>query len=314
MTAINIPIIGQLTPTLTGILDSTTGIDWTCEAATTDLTSYLRSTRQGYLLAKRKINGYIDHIQFYANEWSRALKVRGTTDEEMQRYTQAIIEPTVDNASIAKVHKLTYLISSLQGEAARAVAGFAIQESNYNAIKDALFERNAHLGQIASMGVIGDLQRQAARRRLERRPTVCETTTDGESAGKYEMVTSGRATKIDWSRQGRGIQLRIHDDSATTTRTSEDDFATNQTLLPTTYADVINPYNPDQRYKAVVLFDCGSDSTYVTKELVQQLNLPIIGNKQLRLADLEKLQPNSRKPISSKFKWLETTGRLQFVR
>ncbi|VDK17705.1 unnamed protein product [Anisakis simplex] len=64
----------------------------------------------------------------------------------------------------------------------------------------------------------------------------------------------------------------------------EDNFAKNQILLPTTYADVINPNNPDQRYKAVVLFDSGSDSTYVTKELVQQLNLPIIGRRPVTIS------------------------------
>ncbi|VDK61660.1 unnamed protein product [Anisakis simplex] len=53
----------------------------------------------------------------------------------------ATFKHSVDNAPIATVHKMSYLLSCLQGPAAQAVSGYALEEHNYNGIKDTLFRR-----------------------------------------------------------------------------------------------------------------------------------------------------------------------------
>uniref|UniRef100_A0A0M3I1S5 CCHC-type domain-containing protein n=1 Tax=Ascaris lumbricoides TaxID=6252 RepID=A0A0M3I1S5_ASCLU len=57
----------------------------------------------------------------------------------------ASFQHSVDEAPIPTVHKLSYLLGTLEGEAARTVAGYAFDENNYSVIKEALIQRYGNL-------------------------------------------------------------------------------------------------------------------------------------------------------------------------
>ncbi|MFH4981059.1 hypothetical protein AB6A40_007768 [Gnathostoma spinigerum] len=64
----------------------------------------------------------------------------------------------------------------------------------------------------------------------------------------------------------------------------ETEFTTTHTLLPMVCEEARNPANPEMRYSAIKLFDTGSDNTYVTTELAQKLNLPVIDRRPVTVS------------------------------
>ena len=109
------------------------------------MTSYLSSKH----LPEVKLAGSNPHVSQSSSQVQVKLpKINLPTFDgnvlSWQPYYQSIKVSVVDNASLADVQKLEYLMRSLKGSAAEAVKGFAVVQANYQPVLEILKERFGH--------------------------------------------------------------------------------------------------------------------------------------------------------------------------
>ena len=61
----------------------------------------------------------------------------------------------------------------------------------------------------------------------------------------------------------------------------QDTFAVQTTLLQTAICVISNPLYPERETKVRVLLDQGSQRSYITSQLKEKLNLPVLGKENM---------------------------------